>query len=230
MPRTARRLERRSSRRTSPGTSGWQARCREQSRAACHRRGPGRAPAPGAMRRSATRPRRARSVPARQPSPEWSRDSPTLIIMCRSRGAPSPVGTRCCPILPCSVRARMADIDPERATRSSKVAREAPDRGHGCHPQQRNGRLHGQARLSRSIGADSGRQDAIAPGKRMLSSMSPTIIVPDGERRAVVGSPGARRSARTSADRDATHRHRTRPRSRQLHRDRPWKSQRASRR
>ena len=33
-------------------------------------------------------------------------------------------------------------------------------------------------------------QNAIAPGKRMLSSMTPTIVVKDGALRAVIGSPG----------------------------------------
>jgi len=40
------------------------------------------------------------------------------------------------------------------------------------------------------FGLVQGPQNAIAPGKRMLSSMSPTIVVKDGELRAVVGSPG----------------------------------------
>jgi gamma-glutamyltranspeptidase/glutathione hydrolase len=35
-----------------------------------------------------------------------------------------------------------------------------------------------------------GAQNAIAPGKRMLSSMTPTIVAKDGRLRAVVGSPG----------------------------------------
>jgi gamma-glutamyltranspeptidase/glutathione hydrolase len=35
-----------------------------------------------------------------------------------------------------------------------------------------------------------GAQNAIAPGKRMLSSMTPTIVVRDGTLRAIVGSPG----------------------------------------
>lgn len=35
-----------------------------------------------------------------------------------------------------------------------------------------------------------GEQNSIAPGKRMLSSMTPTIITKDGELRAIVGSPG----------------------------------------
>jgi gamma-glutamyltranspeptidase/glutathione hydrolase len=40
------------------------------------------------------------------------------------------------------------------------------------------------------FGLVQGQQNAIAPGKRMLSSMSPSIVVKDGELRAVVGSPG----------------------------------------
>jgi gamma-glutamyltranspeptidase/glutathione hydrolase len=35
-----------------------------------------------------------------------------------------------------------------------------------------------------------GSQNAIAPGKRMLSSMTPTIVARDGKLRAIVGSPG----------------------------------------
>jgi gamma-glutamyltranspeptidase/glutathione hydrolase len=35
-----------------------------------------------------------------------------------------------------------------------------------------------------------GAQNGIQPGKRMLSSMTPTIVVKDGRLRAVVGSPG----------------------------------------
>jgi gamma-glutamyltranspeptidase/glutathione hydrolase len=40
------------------------------------------------------------------------------------------------------------------------------------------------------FGLVQGPQNAIEPGKRMLSSMTPTIVVKDGELRAVVGSPG----------------------------------------
>jgi gamma-glutamyltranspeptidase / glutathione hydrolase len=40
------------------------------------------------------------------------------------------------------------------------------------------------------FGLVQGPQNGIQPGKRMLSSMSPTIIVKDGKLRAVVGSPG----------------------------------------
>jgi gamma-glutamyltranspeptidase/glutathione hydrolase len=40
------------------------------------------------------------------------------------------------------------------------------------------------------FGLVQGPQNAIAPGKRMLSSMSPTIIAKAGKLRAVVGSPG----------------------------------------
>lgn len=40
------------------------------------------------------------------------------------------------------------------------------------------------------FGLVQGPQNSIAPGKRMLSSMSPTIVSRDGSLRAVVGSPG----------------------------------------
>jgi gamma-glutamyltranspeptidase / glutathione hydrolase len=40
------------------------------------------------------------------------------------------------------------------------------------------------------FGLVQGPQNAIEPGKRMLSSMTPTIITKDGNLRAVVGSPG----------------------------------------
>ena len=40
------------------------------------------------------------------------------------------------------------------------------------------------------FGLVQGERNKIEPGKRMLSSMTPTIVVKDGELRAVVGSPG----------------------------------------
>ncbi|MBM4359789.1 MAG: gamma-glutamyltransferase [Deltaproteobacteria bacterium] len=40
------------------------------------------------------------------------------------------------------------------------------------------------------FGLVQGEPNAIAPGKRMLSSMTPTVVVKDGELRAVLGSPG----------------------------------------
>ena len=40
------------------------------------------------------------------------------------------------------------------------------------------------------FGLVQGSQNAVAPGKRMLSSMTPTIVLRDGELRAVLGSPG----------------------------------------
>ncbi|ACY17389.1 gamma-glutamyltransferase [Haliangium ochraceum] len=40
------------------------------------------------------------------------------------------------------------------------------------------------------FGLVQGPQNSIAPGKRMLSSMTPTIVTKDGKLRAVVGSPG----------------------------------------
>lgn len=41
-----------------------------------------------------------------------------------------------------------------------------------------------------SYGLVQSTRNAIAPGKRMLSSMTPTIVTKDGELRAIVGSPG----------------------------------------
>jgi gamma-glutamyltranspeptidase/glutathione hydrolase len=40
------------------------------------------------------------------------------------------------------------------------------------------------------FGLVQGERNTIAPGKRMLSSMTPTILVRDGELRAILGSPG----------------------------------------
>jgi gamma-glutamyltranspeptidase/glutathione hydrolase len=40
------------------------------------------------------------------------------------------------------------------------------------------------------FGLVQGEQNKIEPGKRMLSSMTPTIVLQDGHVRAVVGSPG----------------------------------------
>lgn len=40
------------------------------------------------------------------------------------------------------------------------------------------------------FGLVQGKQNAIAPGKRMMSSMTPTIVKKDGALRAVLGSPG----------------------------------------
>jgi gamma-glutamyltranspeptidase/glutathione hydrolase len=40
------------------------------------------------------------------------------------------------------------------------------------------------------FGLVQGEQNSIAPGKRMLSSMTPTIVTRDGQLRAVLGSPG----------------------------------------
>lgn len=41
-----------------------------------------------------------------------------------------------------------------------------------------------------AFGLVQGEQNRIEPGKRMLSSMTPTLLVKDGELRAVLGSPG----------------------------------------
>jgi gamma-glutamyltranspeptidase/glutathione hydrolase len=44
--------------------------------------------------------------------------------------------------------------------------------------------------VANAYGLVQGPQNAIAPGKRMVSSMSPTIVAKDGALRAVCGSPG----------------------------------------
>ena len=44
--------------------------------------------------------------------------------------------------------------------------------------------------VANQFGALGGDANAIAPGKRMLSSMSPTILLHDGEVDAVLGTPG----------------------------------------
>jgi len=41
-----------------------------------------------------------------------------------------------------------------------------------------------------AYGLIQGEQNKIEPGKRMLSSMTPTIVVKDGKLRAVIGTPG----------------------------------------
>lgn len=123
------------------------------------------------------------------------------------------------------VRARMADIDPEHATPSTRVAsgvaRQEP--AHTTHfsivdaagmavanTYTLNGDFGARVQIpgtgvtlnnemddfTAKVGAPNqfgliqGQQNAIAPGKRMLSSMSPTIISRGGALRAVVGSPG----------------------------------------
>ncbi|MEC7726512.1 MAG: gamma-glutamyltransferase, partial [Planctomycetota bacterium] len=43
------------------------------------------------------------------------------------------------------------------------------------------------------FGLIGGKANAIAPGKRMLSSMTPTIVCKDGELRYVIGAPGGGR-------------------------------------
>ena len=47
------------------------------------------------------------------------------------------------------------------------------------------------------FGLVGGEANAIAPGKRMLSSMTPTIVVKDGKTRLVLGSPGGGRIINT---------------------------------
>jgi len=126
---------------------------------------------------------------------------------------------------PSYVQARMADIDPERATPSSKVAPGSPraEPEHTTHfsvvdaegmavanTYTLNGDFGALVQIvgtgvilndemddftkkpgaPNQFGLIQGKQNAIAPGKRMLSSMSPTVIVRDGQLRAVVGSPG----------------------------------------
>ena len=47
------------------------------------------------------------------------------------------------------------------------------------------------------FGLIGGEANAIAPGKRMLSSMTPTIVLKDGKLRLVLGSPGGGRIINT---------------------------------
>jgi gamma-glutamyltranspeptidase/glutathione hydrolase len=63
--------------------------------------------------------------------------------------------------------------------------------GAGFLPQQRDGRLHRQARRSQPVRAGAGAANAVAPGKRMLSAMTPTIVLdPAGRVKLVTGTPG----------------------------------------
>lgn len=113
---------------------------------------------------------------------------------------------------------RFADYDPEQATPSSSVApgtwvgEESPETTHLSVIDKDGNAVALTTTLNRSYGnkivvpglgfllnnemddfATTGPADhlnAIAPGKRMLSSMSPTIVTRDGEVVLVTGSPG----------------------------------------
>ena len=47
--------------------------------------------------------------------------------------------------------------------------------------------------VQNQFGLVGGKANAIAPGKRMLSSMTPTIVTKDGQLRLVLGAPGGGR-------------------------------------
>ena len=65
-------------------------------------------------------------------------------------------------------------------------------RRRGLPAQQRDGRLQPDPRPHRHAGRIGTPANLIAPGKRMLSSQSPTIVLKDGRVRLVTGSPGGR--------------------------------------
>ena len=69
--------------------------------------------------------------------------------------------------------------------------------GHGLLPERRDGRLHREGRRAEPFGLVQGTRNSIAPGKRPLSSMAPTIVKKDGKVFMVVGSPVARVSSRS---------------------------------
>ncbi len=120
---------------------------------------------------------------------------------------------------------RMADVDPKRATPSSKIGAGVPrkeseetthfsivdSKGYAvANTYTLNGGFGAKVQIpgtgvtlnnemddfTAKVGAPNmfgliqGPQNAIAPGKRMLSSMTPTIVLKDGKLRAVLGSPG----------------------------------------
>lgn len=125
------------------------------------------------------------------------------------------------------VASRVADIDPEHATPSSKIGAGLPagrteseqtthfsvvdeqgnavsntytlNLGFGClFVAPGTGVLLNNEMddfavkpgTANAFGLVQGEQNKIEPGKRMLSSMTPTIVLKDGKLRAVLGSPG----------------------------------------
>ncbi|MCY1057769.1 gamma-glutamyltransferase [Nannocystis sp. SCPEA4] len=126
---------------------------------------------------------------------------------------------------PSYLQARLADIDPNKATPSSKIAagigtKTSMQTTHYSVVDVLGNAVANTYTLNTSFGAKvvvpstgvllnnemddfsvkpgspntfglvQGEQNKIEPGKRMLSSMSPTILVKDGKLRAVVGTPG----------------------------------------
>ncbi len=120
---------------------------------------------------------------------------------------------------------RMANVDPKRATPSSKVGagvprKESEETTHFSIVDSKgfavantytlNGGFGAKVQIPETgvtlnnemddftakVGAPNmfgliqGPQNAIEPGKRMLSSMTPTIVLKDGSLRAILGSPG----------------------------------------
>ena len=60
--------------------------------------------------------------------------------------------------------------------------------------------LHRKLGVPNMFGLIQGPANAIAPGKRPLSSMTPTIVLEDGKLRYVLGSPGGARIITTVAN------------------------------
>ena len=124
------------------------------------------------------------------------------------RGAPREIDPERAPPRPRSGRATHAPREPETthfsvvdelATRSptptpSTSATASDRRARDRHPpQQRDRRLLGQARRAQRLRPDRRRGQRGRAGKRTLSSMTPTIVLKDGKKFLVTGSPGGSR-------------------------------------
>ncbi len=71
---------------------------------------------------------------------------------------------------------------------------------HGDSAQQRDGRFQQEAGRDELTGDIGTPPNLIAPGKRMLSSMTPTIVTQNGKLALVTGSPGSRTIINTVLD------------------------------
>jgi gamma-glutamyltranspeptidase/glutathione hydrolase len=81
---------------------------------------------------------------------------------------------------------RLGYLHAERLVRRARYGA-----GHRHPAQRRDGRFFGQAGEPNMYGLVEGPNNAIAPGKRPLSSMTPTIVTKDGKLSIVIGTPGS---------------------------------------